>query len=113
MPNVIAVIAAITMRRARQRACKDAWSRAHKQLEDVDRHVGEMAMAVVDDQVQVHVVGSSEPTTRERPGDGDTADEGGEGHERANEGKGHSEVGRRVGGVVCSARPDGAGAPSV
>ncbi len=61
-------------------------------------------------QVQVHVVGSAEPPTRERPCDGDAADEGGEGHERADETKGHREVARRVGGVVCSARLDVAGA---
>ena len=84
-----------------------------EQAEDVDRHVCEVAPAVVDDEVQIDIVGSAETAACQRTGDGDAADEGRESNERPHEAQGHSQVARRVGSVIGGARADITGAGSV
>ena len=81
--------------------------------EDVDRHVREVASAVVDDQVQVHVVRRPKASARQRARDRDAADEWRDPHQRADETHRHLHVWRGVGGVVRGPGPDRDGARSV
>jgi len=76
------------------------------QPERVHRDVGEMAVPVVNDEVEVDVVGSSKATAGERSRDGDVPDEWRECDKGVHEPLCHLEISGRVGAVIGCARAD-------
>src|SRR5437868_6025408 len=70
-----------------------------EQAQNVDDDVGQVAVPVVDDEVQVDVVRRSEAAARQRAGDRHGPDERRDCDELADEGQGEIEVSTRVGAV--------------
>ena len=66
------------------------------QTEKVHYDISEVAMAVVDDEVEVDVVGGAESAAGQRAGDGDAPDEGGHCDQPAHERDGEIEVRDRL-----------------
>ena len=84
-----------------------------QQPKHVDCHVGEVAPAIIDDEVQVHVIGRSKASARQRTRNRDAANERSDADQSADEEHGHLQVRGGVSGVGRGPRPDGNGARSV